>query len=89
MKFTLCRLLSSSLISAVLGNILPGPGSIWMEQKLVFKKPVYLNDIVTAHVEVIKIDEQKPIYTLATYCTNQHNEVVIDGQAIGYLGPTP
>ena len=72
----------SSLISSVLGNQLPGPGSIYLGQTLNFKRPVHLNDTVTATVEIFEVNEAKSIYKLNTVCSNQNGEVVIDGVAV-------
>src|SRR6187402_3093461 len=69
-------MLSASLISAVLGNELPGAGSVYLSQTLKFVKPVFPGDTVTARVTVIAIREGKPIITLETVCVNQNNEPV-------------
>lgn len=73
-------MLSSSFISAVLGTKLPGPGTIYLEQSLVFKKPVFIGDTVTAEVEIIEIIKEK-ICRLQTNCKNQKNEIVLEGVA--------
>lgn len=76
-------MLSGSFVSTVLGTKLPGPGTIYMEQNLKFKKPVYVNDTVTANVEVGSIiNSEKGIYKLDTIVTNQKDEVVTEGYAI-------
>lgn len=75
-------LLVSGLISALLGTKLPGVGTIYLAQSLQFKKPVYIGNKITAYVEITKIREDKPIIILRTYCVNQNNEIVIDGEAI-------
>lgn len=51
-------MLISSYISAVIANILPGEGSIYLEQTLKFIKPVYIGDIITSEVEVIDIKKK-------------------------------
>ena len=61
---------------------MPGKGSIYLEQDLKFKKPVYINDIITTEVEIIKINIEKNIVTLNTKCINQDNIIVIDGYAL-------
>ena len=43
---------SGSLISAILGTILPGPGTIYLEQNIKFKKPVRIGDNVTLTITV-------------------------------------
>jgi 3-hydroxybutyryl-CoA dehydratase len=72
----------ASLISAVIGNELPGTGSIYLSQTLRFLAPVYLGDTVTARVTVTKIRDHKPIATLETICENQRGETVIKGEAV-------
>ena len=74
-------MLSASLISAVIANDLPGQGSIYLGQTLQFVAPVFLGDTVTARVTITSIREDKPIIKLETVCTNQHDEVVIRGEA--------
>jgi len=61
--------LVGSLISAVLGTKLPGPGSIYLEQTMRFLKPVYLGDTVRATVTVNEIMESKGLVKLSTVCT--------------------
>ena len=52
-------ILVSGLISAVLGNKLPGPGSIYMGQELKFLAPVFIGDTITAEVEIIELIPEK------------------------------
>jgi 3-hydroxybutyryl-CoA dehydratase len=74
-------MLSASLISAVLGNDLPGAGSVYLSQTLKFVRPVFPGDTVTARVTVVAIRDDKPIVTLETVCVNQKNEPVLTGEA--------
>ncbi len=76
-------MLSGSMISTVLGTKMPGPGTIYLEQNLKFKKPVYINDTVTVCVEVSDIiNPEKGIYKLNTVVTNQNCEIVTEGYAV-------
>lgn len=76
-------MLVGSLISTVLGMKLPGEGTIYLEQNLCFKKPVFFGDTVTATVTVKEIvNEEKGIYKLETIVTNQNMETVISGYAV-------
>lgn len=74
-------MLSAGLISAVLGNRLPGPGTIYMSQSLRFRAPVKIGDTVTATAEVTGLDAVKKRATLKTTCT-VGGKVVIDGEAL-------
>ncbi len=73
--------LIGSLISAVLGTNLPGPGTIYLGQTLKFLAPVHINDSVTVSVEVITVREEKRLLTLRTECINQDGTVVLTGEA--------
>ena len=73
--------LIGSLISAVLGNDMPGPGSIYLGQTLKFLAPIHIGDTVTVIVKVVAIREDKRIITLHTDCTNQHGTLVLSGEA--------
>jgi 3-hydroxybutyryl-CoA dehydratase len=73
--------LVGSLISAVLGNDLPGPGSIYLGQTLRFLAPIHIGDTVTVIVKVVALREEKRIVTLRTECTNQHGTLVLSGEA--------
>lgn len=72
---------TASLISAVLGTILPGPGCIFLSQSTQFRKPVYPGDTVTATVKAIEKDAKKHIVRFETLCVNQHGDTVLKGEA--------
>lgn len=79
---------TGGLISAVLGNTLPGPGSIYLSQQVEFLAPVYLGDTITAIVEVANWRPGKRIITFKTDCYNQNNKQVATGQAV-LIAPKP
>jgi 3-hydroxybutyryl-CoA dehydratase len=74
-------MLTSGLISACLGTRLPGPGTIYLSQSLRFRKPVFIGDHITATVEVLAIEDKGRV-RLATTCTNQGGDLVVDGEAV-------
>ena len=53
-------MLTAAFVSAVLGNTLPGPGTIYLSQTLKFRRPVRIGDIVRVEVEVLDYDEAAP-----------------------------
>ncbi|HOE40376.1 MAG TPA: MaoC family dehydratase [Rhodoferax sp.] len=73
-------MLSASLISAVLGNRLPGPGTIYMSQSLRFRAPVRPGETVHAKVTVKEVIAEKARVVVDTVCT-VGDKVVIDGEA--------
>ena len=52
-------MLTAGLISAVIGEQLPGHGTVYLGQSLKFLAPVRPGDLVTAEVEVLSIDYAK------------------------------
>ena len=54
-------LIATSLFSGLFGTKLPGEGCVYMSQNIVFKRPIYIGDSVTARVEVVAIDKKKKI----------------------------
>lgn len=79
-------MIAAGLISATIANDLPGPGTVYLSQTLKFKLPVYPADTVTATVEVLTVRPDKPIVTLSTVCTNQEDQVVLEGEAVVLVG---
>jgi 3-hydroxybutyryl-CoA dehydratase len=75
-------MIAAGLISATLANDLPGPGTVYLNQLLQFKAPVYPGDTITATVEVKSVRPDKPIATLTTFCKNQDDKVVLEGEAV-------
>jgi 3-hydroxybutyryl-CoA dehydratase len=74
-------MLSAGLISAVLANQLPGPGTIYLKQELRFLTPVRIGDTIIARVEVIELILDKNRVRLKTVCINQEGILVLDGEA--------
>ena len=74
-------MLSAGLISACIGTRLPGTGTIYLSQNMSFLRPVYLDDTITATVEVSALEERGRV-RLRTTCTNQAGELVLDGEAL-------
>ncbi len=83
-KFGACvvhGILVSGLISKVLGTQLPGEGSIYLEQNLSFRKPVFVGDQVTARVKITEILPEKKIILLETNVYGREGQCVIQGTA--------
>ncbi|HZD92104.1 MAG TPA: MaoC family dehydratase [Pseudolabrys sp.] len=73
-------LYTASLISAVLGTRLPGPGAIYISQTLNFRAPVKIGDTVEVKVTVAELMPDKYRARLACTCS-VGDEIVLDGEA--------
>lgn len=74
-------MLTASLISAVIGEQLPGHGTIYMKQALTFLAPVRPGDVVDTVVSVAAIDYPKRRVTLDCRCS-VGDTVVLKGEAL-------
>jgi len=74
-------MLTAGLISAVIGEQLPGHGTVYLGQSLKFMAPVRPGDTVTACVKVTAIDYAKRRVTLETHCA-VGDTVVLKGEAL-------
>ena len=66
---------TASLVSALLGTRLPGPGAVYLSQSVQFLAPVKIGDVVTARVEIVELVEARRRARL--FC-----ECVADGRAV-------
>jgi 3-hydroxybutyryl-CoA dehydratase len=73
-------LIATSLFSGLFGTKLPGEGCVYMSQNIVFKRPIYIGDSVTARVEVVAIDKKKKILLFSTRCLVK-GKTMIDGES--------
>jgi 3-hydroxybutyryl-CoA dehydratase len=60
-------LFSASYFSAIFGTKLPGAGCVYVSQNLSFKRPVYIDDTVTATVTKVDIEQRRIFFD--TVCT--------------------
>lgn len=70
-----------ALVSTVLGRILPGPGTTYLEQDMKFATPLAMGDEITATVTVATKGGNTPLVVFDCACYNQRGETVATGQA--------
>ena len=71
---------TASLISAVIGTRLPGPGAVYLSQTLRFLAPVKIGDVVAAVVQVAEMVEKGRRVRLECQCLVD-GKPVLEGEA--------
>lgn len=69
------------LISNIVGNHLPGAGTVYESQQARFLRPCFFNDTIRAEVEVLELLPRGRV-KLRTCCYNQHGDMIIEGEAV-------
>lgn len=72
---------SGALISTVLGDLLPGPGTIYLGQTLRFLRPVKPGDHLTVTVTAREKFDDKKRVIFDCLCVNQDGKSVVKGEA--------
>jgi len=73
-------MLSEIYLSSIIGNDLPGPGSLWVDKKIKFKKIVRVNDQLTFVAEIKEIYKSTNIVIIQINCFNQFNELIFESE---------
>ena len=81
-------MLTGSFVSSVIGTRLPGPGTIYLSQSFRFMRPVYIEDRVTARVEVAEQVPGRNRLRLRTTCVTHDGELLLEGEAWVLPSPT-
>ncbi|WP_419797538.1 MAG: MaoC family dehydratase [Terasakiella sp.] len=76
--------ISASLISTLVGCRLPGPGALYVNQEIKFRKPVFIGDAVNARVVVRKLIPEKNFVELDTTC-EVDGQIVVEGFATTWV----
>lgn len=74
-------MLLAGLVSNVVGNQMPGAGTIYESQNMRFFRPCYINDTIHAMTEVTELMAAGRV-KLRTTCHNQHGELLMEGEAV-------
>jgi acyl dehydratase len=76
--------LTTGLFNALVAEVLPGPGSVFLHQEWDYPAPVYIGDTVTAEAEVIEARADKPITTLRCVARRDDGTEVLRGTCVVY-----
>jgi acyl dehydratase len=74
--------LLAGLFSTILGTKLPGQGTNYLKQSLVYLAPAFPGQRLTASAQIVRIRPEKQLVNLATICAVPSGEVVCAGEAL-------
>ena len=80
-------MLTAGLISNLLGNRLPGAGTVYVSQDLQFAAPVHADDVIRVTVTARDKDPSRKLVRFDCSCANQNGAVVLTGLAT-VIAPT-
>jgi acyl dehydratase len=82
--------ITAGMLNALVAMNMPGPGTVFMSQSLKYLAPTYLDDVLTAEVEVLEVKADKPVCHLRATIRNQDGTTVLEGDCWTYtLRPAP
>lgn len=68
------------MISNLIGMQIPGEGAIFLNEKVDYLAPVYIDDEIEAIVGIENINEEKELLQLTFKCINQEGRLVLVGE---------
>ena len=80
-------MLTASILSTMVGMLLPGTGAIYRSQTIRFLLPVHVGDTVTAHFVITAIDRAKHRLTIDSWIENEEGARVLEGTCEAGLLP--
>ena len=78
---------TTGILNACVAEDLPGPGTVFLNTNLNFKKAVGVSEEITGRVEVVEIRDDKPICKLKVSVVDSDGDVCVEGEATTYTIP--
>ena len=78
---------TTGILNACVAEDLPGPGTVFLNTILNFKKAVGVGEEITGQVEVVSVRDDKPICQLNVCVTDSSGETCVEGSATTYTMP--
>ena len=82
-------MLTASILSTMVGMLLPGTGAIYRSQTINFLRPVHVGDTVTAHFVVRAVDRERHRLLIDSWIENEAGERVLEGACEAGLLTSP
>jgi len=76
--------LTAGILNALVAEDLPGPGTVFMSQKLDYRAPVFVGDTITGEVEVVSVHASKPVTELRATVRRSDGTTVLEGECWCY-----
>lgn len=70
------------MISELLGTRLPGRGTNWLKQRLVFSGTARVGEPLTTHLEIVRLRPEKALVNLESTCTDARGTVICRGESL-------
>lgn len=78
---------TTGILNACVAEDLPGPGTVFLNTNLNFKKAVGVGETITGRVEVASMRDDKPICTLNVSVRDSAGDICVEGTATTYTMP--
>lgn len=78
---------TTGILNACVAEDLPGPGTVFLNTNLNFKKAVGVGEEITGRVEVASMRDDKPICKLNVTVLDAQGDVCVEGEATTFTMP--
>lgn len=78
---------TTGILNACVAEDLPGPGTVFLNTTMNFKKAVGVGETITGRVEIVSMRDDKPICTLNISVRDSAGDVCVEGTAVTYTMP--
>lgn len=78
---------TTGILNACVAEDLPGPGTVFLNTNLNFRKAVGVGETITGRVEVESVRADKPICTLRVTVRDSSGDICVEGSATTYTMP--
>ena len=78
---------TTGILNACVAEDLPGPGTVFLNTNLTFKKAVGISETITGRIEVTDVRDDKPICQLKVSVSDGDGDICVEGVATTYTMP--
>ncbi|WP_428646302.1 MaoC family dehydratase [Roseibium sp.] len=78
---------TTGILNACVAEDLPGPGTVFLNTNLNFRKAVGVGETITGRVEIVSRRTDKPICVLNVSVTDGAGDICVEGTATTYTMP--